>query len=93
MRHWNKKNPDRHRRHLYGLSQRAYESLVKAQGNRCAICFKEFKNTTRHDRPCVDHNHETEKIRGLLCWVCNVGLGSFRDSPQFLKNALVYLAR
>ena len=41
----------------------------------------------------VDHNHETNKIRGLLCHHCNIGLGNFRDSTTLLSVAIEYLER
>ncbi len=42
-------------------------------------------------RCCVDHCHKTGKIRGLLCASCNGGLGLFKDNPQALANAILYL--
>jgi len=41
--------------------------------------------------PQIDHDHETGKVRGILCVNCNLGLGSFKDNPKVLKNAINYL--
>lgn len=51
----------------------------------CAICGGKEKLV-------VDHDHETDKVRGLLCFFCNLGLGNFRDNPQLLKKAIEYLS-
>ncbi len=40
---------------------------------------------------CVDHDHKTGEIRGLLCDSCNNGLGRFKDNPEILASALSYL--
>lgn len=40
---------------------------------------------------CIDHDHKTNLVRGLLCKLCNSGLGFFRDKPDFLKRAIFYL--
>jgi ribosomal protein L35 len=56
------------------------------QKNRCAICDQKFIDT-----PSTDHNHETGAVRGLLCNLCNWGLGHFRDNPKFLASAINYL--
>lgn len=59
-------------------------SLVKAQGGICSICKK--------TKPlCVDHRHDVNKFRGLLCRECNAGLGSFYDSVENLQGAIEYL--
>lgn len=74
----------RSRKNLYECTKEQYNALLKAQFNQCAICSKE---TTL----CVDHNHETKKIRGLLCRTCNIGLGCFGDRIELLKEAVVYI--
>lgn len=40
---------------------------------------------------CVDHNHKTGEIRGLLCGLCNSGIGHFKDKIKLLKKAIKYL--
>lgn len=73
-----------YRKKKYGLSKEQYQTMAEKQNYECAICFS--------DGPLkVDHSHKTGKIRGLLCYLCNVGLGSFRDSDVFLENAKEYL--
>lgn len=39
----------------------------------------------------MDHNHETNQVRGILCSNCNVGLGYFKDEPGRLGQAIKYL--
>jgi len=71
----------------YGLSYKQYQSMLVAQGGLCAIC-KSPPNGRALD---VDHNHNTKRVCGLLCWNCNRGLGLFKDTPETLKNAAFYL--
>lgn len=68
----------------YGLTMEAYEALVEAQQGLCAVCGTE-------DKLFVDHDHGTGDNRGLLCQNCNFGLGHFRDNPDLLMSAAVYL--
>lgn len=76
------------RKKKYGISREDYAALLTGQQNQCRICRTEFKDTSEAK---VDHDHETLQVRGLLCSQCNTGLGSFRDSPDFLRNAAAYL--
>ena len=82
----------RHRGHvlkkLYGISLEEYEALLDSQDGVCAIC----KETPRNNRFLgVDHDHDTGRVRGLLCTTCNVGLGALHDSVEILRSALAYL--
>ncbi len=69
------------------VTRSQYEDMLKAQNGKCAICRRPPKESRLH----IDHNHGTLKIRGLLCYSCNIGLGFFKDTPVFLLNALEYL--
>ncbi len=75
----------------YGMTEADYEQLEANQNDCCAICGEHKDAATRY--LCVDHDHKTGKIRGLLCTKCNVGLGAFRDSPETLIKASEYLIR
>jgi len=74
----------------YGLTQTQYDTLKELQGGRCAICRQ--PPTGKRTRLHVDHDHGTGEVRGLLCNLCNVALGSMHDDPAILRAAIVYLA-
>jgi hypothetical protein len=71
----------------YGITLEQYEAQLDKQGGVCAICCN--PPTTR--RLCVDHNHETGEVRGLICNSCNRGLGYLKDDSRLLKAAVQYL--
>lgn len=60
------------------------------QDGRCAICRHEFRTGTRRGVH-VDHDHETRRVRGLLCGPCNTALGGLKDDPSRLAAAARYL--
>lgn len=68
----------------YGLDEIDIGWLLLRQNNGCAIC----KNETRLH---VDHDHETGRVRGLLCLNCNNGLGMFDDRVELMQKAIRYL--
>jgi hypothetical protein len=73
----------------FGMTVDDYMAMYEKQGGKCAICGMD-KNGTRKNF-CVDHNHETGKIRGLLCHNCNVSVGLMKDDPLLLRAAATYL--
>lgn len=70
----------------YGLSLKQYEQMLSDQNGVCAICSGK---TSR--RLAVDHDHQTGRVRGLLCGRCNAGLGQFKENPLMLHKAIRYL--
>jgi hypothetical protein len=91
-RAWRKNNPDKHRStHLksrYGITVEQSAALFVGQGSVCAICKTE---TPPNNGWHVDHDHLTNKVRGVLCRHCNLGIGYFKDDTGFLANAISYL--
>jgi hypothetical protein len=81
-------------RSKYGLSLDDVMKMEHSQGGRCAICQTPFEMADVRHRSgarCVDHDHDTGKVRGLICHHCNTGLGCFMDDPNKLAAAAAYL--
>lgn len=91
---WRKENPEslalyERRCNLktkYGMTIEDYEGLVVLQRGLCLVCHEKHKLV-------VDHDHETDEVRGLLCSNCNLLLGHARDSIPTLLSAIKYLQR
>lgn len=90
------RHPDRSSAHNYkrpfrahGITGKEYAAYLEQQGHVCAIC--KTTNPKGRGKWHIDHCHKTGKIRGLLCNLCNLGLGAFRDSPEALVEASKYL--
>lgn len=80
----------------YGLTQQDFQTMFDSQQGKCAICATVLYNVfTVSDgkRGCVDHCHHTGKVRGLLCNMCNSGIGKLKDDPKLIRKALVYLEK
>jgi hypothetical protein len=74
-----------HLQKRYGITAEQFDAMLAQQSGVCAICEVE---PAVH----VDHDHVTGRIRALLCFNCNGGLGNFRDDPLFLYAAAEYVA-
>lgn len=81
---------DGHLRRTYSITVEDYKKLFERQGGVCAICRKTC-NRSNSKRLCVDHDHVTGAVRGLLCFKCNVGLGRFDDDVLTIDRAISYL--
>jgi hypothetical protein len=74
----------------YGLTYEQYEEMLKAQDFKCAICGTEESGSKRTDKLFVDHDHDTNEVRKLLCMKCNMALGVFKNI-KLLQKAIDYL--
>lgn len=81
--HWRKK---------YGVEATHIQQLLNEQNNSCAICHEPFQ-LNRAKPFHVDHCHSTNRVRGLLCFSCNQGIGSLKDSVERARSAADYLER
>ena len=96
---WRKANPEKneHRKKVarFGLSEAGYEAMAERQGGVCAICGRPERTLSKWGpeprRLCIDHDHATLAVRGLLCYRCNTALGYFGDDPSCLERAAAYL--
>jgi hypothetical protein len=95
VKKWEKENPEKYLdgqlRRKFGIGFDQYLSMKESQDSRCAIC-KKHQNEF-NEMFCVDHDHLTGKIRGLLCRKCNSGIGLLQDSLDIVKSAAEYLER
>jgi len=73
----------------FGLSPSDYDFLLKLQGYNCAICHNPLK--LKQYKFAVDHCHDSDDVRGILCVRCNTALGSFDDDPDMILRAAEYL--
>ena len=95
---WNIKNKEKRRvivqemnyKRRYNLSIEQKQQLIDSQNSKCAICENHLENS---NGACVDHNHETGAVRGILCRKCNLGIGHLNDSIDILKSAVKYLKK
>jgi len=74
----------------YNINLSDYKKMLKNQKERCAICKNKFKSSKNTH---VDHNHNTLKVRELLCSGCNAGIGLLKENIKTLKSAVEYIKR
>lgn len=83
---WREKTQHRYRR--YGITRDHFDALLLLQQNKCVGCFTALDGgPTTH----IDHDHKTNRVRGLLCPNCNRALGMMKDNVEILLRLGVYL--
>jgi hypothetical protein len=82
----------------YGIDVARYEEMLKEQDNKCACCgvgleeLSEKYPNSFHKSLVVDHDHETGKVRGLLCSQCNILIG-FLEKKELVPKAYDYIEK
>ncbi len=77
-------------KYTYGITIDRFDEILAEQGGKCAVCGR--------TEPCgkaswhVDHDHETGRVRGLLCHFCNTAIGALGDSVDVLNRCIRYLS-
>ena len=85
------KSKNRHLKRKYNINLEEYNRLWEEQEGCCKICGEH--ETVQDKSLVVDHNHETNKVRGLLCNDCNSGIGFLKDNITVLAKAIEYLEK
>lgn len=92
VRVWHKKNPAKiaalKRKSAYGITQKDYDDILLKQNGVCAICKRPCASGRRL---AVDHCHSSDKVRGLLCSKCNMGIGMANESVSTLTAMIEYI--
>ncbi|WP_306432403.1 endonuclease VII domain-containing protein [Streptomyces sp. A1136] len=73
-----------HLKRSHGITEEERDLMIAAQGGLCGICQEA---PAEH----VDHDHQTGKVRGVLCFSCNAALGQFKDRPDVIRRAAAYV--
>ena len=84
----------------YHISVEQFNLLLKEKNSACAICDVNLDYSSTGEKKehtgnilCVDHDHNTNRIRGLLCHRCNTGIGLLQHSTDIIISALEYIRK
>lgn len=77
----------------YGIGLEEYHRLLQEQNGCCAVCKTAATASKKSRRLCIDHDHDSGKVRGLVCDRCNMLLGKSTEMLDILKSAVQYLER
>lgn len=81
----------------YRITKEQYDAMLIAQNDCCYICKRPEKRIDAYSkeiaRLCIDHNHDTNKVRALLCNACNSGIGFLRENTMTMHKAVAYLQK
>ena len=78
----------------YGIDDATLEQMKKDQNYKCYLCHSEgflIGKNNHNEKLAVDHDHDTGKVRKLLCHNCNRALGLFKDNPELMRKAASYV--
>lgn len=96
LRYISKKSFKHRMKKKYGISVEQANEILESQEHKCSICLNSIffyvgKSGNRNSVACIDHDHSTGNVRGILCHKCNVAIGFLRDDISLLDRAKSYL--
>lgn len=74
----------------YGITEAEYDAMLASQDHRCAICQTD---TPTAKGWVIDHCHESDMVRGILCGPCNSAIGLLGENPRVIADAAAYVKR
>jgi len=79
----------------HGISFEDFMAIYNSQEGKCACCGTAINiNSNKYsERACLDHNHKTGAIRGVLCSTCNLAAGNVKDSSERAEKLSAYLKK
>ena len=75
-------------KNAFGITLDEYNTMLETQNGACDICKKPSSRAL-----AVDHCHETDKIRGLLCSNCNIAIGMLQENIERFHSAIDYIKK
>ncbi len=99
VKRWRQAYNRQYQMQRYGISEERFLELVVEQKGLCAMCERKLATSNegsgkqRRTLIWVDHDHETKKVRALVCPRCNTLLGLAKDDRKLLRVAIDYLSR
>jgi hypothetical protein len=76
------------RLYRYGITKEEFFTMVDKQFGICKICCEKLPH---YRKVCIDHDHGTGEVRGLLCHRCNVLIGQIENNKHLLGNVVDYI--
>lgn len=80
-------------KHKHGITEAQFNAMLEAQGGKCALCPTEHGTTGKGGKLHIDHDHQTGKVRGLLCMFCNHAIERLDNHDGWADRAQSYLRR
>jgi Recombination endonuclease VII len=99
---FNNRNPESRRRtrvkYYYDLSEETFLEMEKESGGICKLCkLPEVRKTNSGSKICrlmIDHDHRTNRVRGLICHRCNVLIGCLeKESPLSIVERILLISK
>jgi hypothetical protein len=79
---------DRRLQYQYGINLEQFDEMLGLQENLCALCGDKMISSRVR---CIDHDHKTGQIRGIICRDCNLMLGYAKENPAILGQGIEYI--